>query len=104
MFLTLLSILGSSQASENVAILDTQNAGRMADVEFLLNSTFRKSSLTFFEGTHFETITKENMIENFKDDDNLSCLEGTNCYIQVGQAIGADYVIFSEFSKINDET
>jgi hypothetical protein len=104
MFLTLLSILGSSHASESVAILDTQNTGKMANVEFLLNSTFRKSSLTFFEGTHFTTITKENMIENFKDGDNLSCLEDTNCYIQVGQAIGADYVIVSEFLKINDAT
>ena len=103
MFL-ILSLLGLSNASESIAILDTQSAEEMENVEFLLNSTFRKSSLTFFKDTHFTTITKENMLENLEDGTDLSCLKGTSCYIEIGQAIGADYIIFNEFSEINDKT
>ena len=103
MFL-ILSLLGLSHASESIAILDTQTIDEMRNVEFLLNSTFRKSSLTFFKDTDFTTITKENMVENLEDGNDLSCLEDASCYIEVGQAIGADYIIFNEFSKIDDKT
>jgi hypothetical protein len=97
------AILGLAHADESIAILNTQDDGEMANVEYLLNSTFRKSSLVFFDDTHFSTITKENMLQNIEDQDNLSCLGEAQCYVQVGQAIGADYIIFNEFSKIENE-
>jgi hypothetical protein len=97
------AILGLAHADESIAILNTQDSGEMANVEYLLNSTFRKSSLVFFDDTHFSTITKENMLQNIEDQDNLSCLGEAQCYVQVGQAIGADYIIFNEFSKIENE-
>ncbi|MFC1888549.1 tetratricopeptide repeat protein [Thermodesulfobacteriota bacterium] len=91
-------------ASMRVAVLELSNrAGFTDDEAYYLTDLVRGAASRTLSGDSFIVMTRENITELLPADVDLSKCTDAECEVEIGQMIGADYIVTGEIIKFAGE-